>query len=132
MEIIIAGTRFDRHGKPIKPWLAYAMVAEAIQESGFTGITAVHSGGALEGIDQAGEEWAWAHNIEPQIHRPEYYKVPGDKYAPLLRNQKMVDLMKARGGALLAVWNGTSRGTQDIIDRAKTAGIPCYVKRCRL
>jgi hypothetical protein len=96
------------------------IVAEAVKESGFK-ITQVVSGGAL-GVDRLGEEWAKIWGI-PVIHFiPDWDKY--GKRAGYLRNSDMANY----ADALVAVWNGKSRGTKHMIDLANAKGIKVYVK----
>ena len=70
------------------------------------------SGGA-KGIDLIAEKYADDHKISKLILRPRYdlYK----KRAPLVRNEKMVDI----ADMILAIWDGRSVGTEYTIKYAK-------------
>jgi len=70
------------------------------------------SGGA-RGMDTVAEAYADAHQISKLIIRPDYEKY--GRGAPLRRNDVMVD----KADAVIAVWDGVSRGTKYTIDRAK-------------
>lgn len=70
------------------------------------------SGGAT-GVDSIAERYADKHKISKLILRPRY-DIYG-KYAPLKRNETMVDV----SDCLLVIWDGFSRGTKHIIDYAK-------------
>lgn len=79
------------------------------------GVNLIISGGA-KGIDTLAEQYADSHGIEKLIVRPQY-----DKYgraAPIKRNEKMVELCDA----VLAIWDGTSRGTAYTLDYARKKG----------
>ena len=82
------------------------------------------SGGAV-GIDTLAEQYADAHGIEKLIIRPEYEKF--GRAAPIKRNEAMVDLCDA----VLAVWDGSSRGTLSVIRYAEKTGKLCEVILCR-
>ena len=73
------------------------------------------SGGAV-GIDTLAEQYADAHGIEKLIIRPEYEKF--GRAAPIKRNEAMVDLCDA----VLAVWDGSSRGTAYTLKYARKKG----------
>ena len=73
------------------------------------------SGGA-DGIDKLAEEYADAHKISKLILRPNYARY--GRGAPLKRNEKMVDICDA----VLAVWDGKSRGTAHTVRYAKAQG----------
>lgn len=111
MRVIIAGSRTIT---------SYLTVADAIKASGFD-ITEVVSGGAL-GVDSIGEAWARGKQIPVQPFLPDY-KTHGRYLAPKLRNQQMADY----ADALIAVWDGRSGGTRDMINRAEKCGLRVYV-----
>ena len=53
---------------------------------------------------------------------PADWKVYGKQAGPV-RNRQMLNYAKEEQGALLAFWDGKSRGTKNMIDIAKDAGI---------
>ena len=63
------------------------------------------SGGA-KGIDTIAEQYADSHGIEKLIIKPQYEKF--GRAAPIKRNEEMVDA----ADAVLAVWDGRSKGTE--------------------
>ena len=73
------------------------------------------SGGAT-GMDTVAERYADAHGIEKLIIRPEYEKY--GRAAPIKRNEIMVDM----ADAVLAVWDGESRGTKYTLGYARRMG----------
>lgn len=101
------------------------LVAEAVRRSGFQ-ISEVVSG-AARGIDTAGEAWAAANGI-PVRRFPADWARHGRAAGPR-RNTTMVGYVRPHGGALIAVWNGESRGTQHIITHARQQGIAVFVMR---
>lgn len=105
MRTIIAGSRSISD---------YSLVEEAVGESGF-GVTVVISGTAA-GVDRLGERFARERNI-PLVRMP-----PNGH--PLWRNTRMAEC----ADALIAVWDGTSRGTADMIAKANRRGLAVYVK----
>lgn len=85
-------------------------------------VDTVISGGA-NGIDDLAEQYADFHRLSKYIIRPRY-----DLYgraAPLKRNEQMVDI----SDAVLAVWDGQSRGTQYTISYAKKVNKPILLLR---
>ena len=62
------------------------------------------SGGA-GGVDTIAERYADKNNISKLILRPDYKRY--GRYAPLKRNEKMVDL----ADCVLVIWAGKSKGT---------------------
>lgn len=110
MKTIVAGTRGVS---------ALSVVEAAIALSDFE-ITELVSGGC-RGVDQLAEMWAVASNI-PIKRFPADWKSYGKAAGPI-RNQQMAEY----GDALIAVWDGASKGTADMIRRAKAKGLRCYV-----
>lgn len=110
MRTIIAGSRGIVDPK---------LVEEAIIASGFT-ITEVVSGGA-RGVDSIGERWALDNNI-PIKRFPAKWHLHGKRAGPI-RNSEMAEYAEA----LIAVWDGASSGTQDMIIKAKCKGLEVHV-----
>ena len=111
MNVIVAGSRTITDIK---------VVACAIEESGFE-VSEVVSG-AARGVDSLGEEWAKSKAI-PVRRFPADWNGKG-KGAGFIRNAEMADY----ADALVAVWDGKSRGTANMIEQAKRKGIKVYVK----
>jgi len=103
MRIIIAGSRGYRGG--------VLGIESAIRDSGFT-VTTVISGVA-KGADLAGEWWAKSKGI-PCERFPAQWNEFG-KSAGMIRNQQMADA----ADALIALWDGKSRGTEAMIRMMK-------------
>jgi len=83
-------------------------------------ITEVVSG-AAKGVDRLGE--AYARGYWKPLHRfAADWKKHGKAAGPI-RNKQMADV----GEALLAVWDGKSKGTKNMIDVAKNQGLLVYV-----
>ncbi len=76
---------------------------------------AVVSGGA-GGADTLAEEWARSRGVPCTVIRPDYAK--HGRGAPLIRNKTIVE----SADAVLAFWDGKSRGTLNAIDHARKAG----------
>ena len=111
MRTIIAGSR-DIDDKKL--------LESAIAESKFN-ITIVVCGEA-RGIDWLGKEWAINHDI-PVHSFPANWSLHG-KSAGFIRNTEMAE----NADALIAVWDGESRGTKMMIDLAKKKGLKVFVK----
>ena len=112
MKVIIAG------GREITD---YELVLQAVLNAGFD-ITAVVSGGA-RGVDSMGERFAAEAKLQ-------LFKFPADwdkhgRAAGPIRNQVMGDF----ADALIAIWDGQSRGTKHMIDYATKKGLKVYVER---
>jgi hypothetical protein len=78
------------------------------------------SGGA-NGADKLGERYAHEHGLKVELH-PALWEQFG-KAAGVRRNQEMADV----SDAVIAFWDGESRGTKNMIDCAREASIPCKV-----
>lgn len=111
MKTIIAGSRGISDIKYIR---------QAVEESGFQ-ITKVVSGRA-RGVDRLGERYADEIGA-PKKYFPAAWTTYGKK-AGHLRNVEMADY----ADALIAIWDGESSGTEDMIQLAKNRGLKVYVK----
>ena len=111
MKTIIAGSRTITN---------YDTVLEAILASGFK-VTEVVSGGA-SGVDSLGELYAFEMDSVKLKRFPANWSLYGKKAGPI-RNQEMADYAEA----LIAVWDGESTGTKDMIERAQEKGLQVYV-----
>lgn len=110
MRVIIAGARCCNH---------YHVVCQAVRDSGFD-ITTVISGGAA-GVDMLGERYADEHGIPCERHPADWGKY--GRAAGPIRNHEMAQC----ANALIAVLMGKSRGTRNMIQQAREAGLPVYV-----
>lgn len=110
MKVIIAGTR------RIGDWTA---VHKAVEESGFK-ISEVVSGGA-PGPDTIGESLARLHGMPVKVFPADWKKF--GKAAGPYRNKQMADY----ADALIAVWDGESTGTLNMINQMKSQGKPVYI-----
>lgn len=110
MKTIIAGSRKITD---------YDILEAAIAASGFT-ITEVISGGA-KGVDSLGEWFATKNEIPLKVFP--YLKKYGKAGGPI-RNEQMADYAEA----LIALWDGESRGTAHMINAAKIRGLRVYVE----
>lgn len=111
MKTIIAGGR-DIHD--------YQLVLDAINECQFP-ISTVISGGA-KGVDSLGEKYAFEMNLPLQLFYPDW-DTHGRAAGPI-RNRKMAE----NAEALIAIWDGKSRGTRNMIETARKLGLLVYVK----
>lgn len=85
-------------------------------------ITQVVSGNA-RGVDKMGEHYAAHYNIPVAIF-PADWNTYG-KSAGYRRNLEMAE----NADALIAIWDGVSRGTKHMIDIARMRGLRVYVHR---
>lgn len=76
------------------------------------GVTEIVSGGAA-GVDACAKKYALEKGISYTEFLPEYEKYK--KGAPLKRNLQIIDY----ADAVIAFWDGKSRGTKFVIDKCK-------------
>jgi len=110
MKVIIAGSRSIDD---------YAVICEAIKNSGFE-ITSVVSGGAV-GVDSLGEVYATNNGLPLFQFFPNWSK--WGRGAGFVRNKQMARF----ADALIAIWDGESRGTKHMIDIATEKGLKVFV-----
>lgn len=110
MKTIIAGSRSISNP---------TLIQAAITASSFH-ITEVVSGCA-RGVDVLGEQWAQKHNI-PIKYFPADWNTFG-KSAGYRRNEQMAQYAQT----LIAIWDGTSKGTQHMINLANKYNLLVYV-----
>lgn len=111
MKTIIAGGR-DIHD--------YQLVLDAIEESQIP-ISVVVSGGAA-GVDSLGERYADEMNITLHVYKADWQR--HGRAAGPIRNKKMAE----NAEALIAIWDGKSKGTKNMIETARKHGLLVYVK----
>lgn len=110
MRVIIAGSRECQD---------YSLVLDAIKASNFE-ITQVVSGGA-RGVDKLGEQWALEQDVSVRVFPANWDKFSNS--AGPIRNSQMADY----ANALIAIWDGKSKGTSDMIKKATKLGLKVYV-----
>lgn len=117
MKVIIAG------GREITD---LRQVQAAMNMADLFGIapTEVVCGGA-RGVDTLGGDWADTRGIPVKLFRPKWRDADGTYYpnAGHLRNSDMA----AYADALVAVWDGCSTGTRDMIKKARKRGLLVWV-----
>ena len=111
MRVIIAGSR---------DFNDYDFVVETIEMSGLN-ITTVVSGGA-RGVDALGEQYAEEMNLPLKVY-PANWNEHGKSAGPI-RNAKMAQ----NADALIAIWDGESRGTKNMIDTAHKRKLIVFVR----
>lgn len=79
--------------------------------------------GHASGADSLGERYASEHGLETELH-PADWKAHGKAAGPI-RNKEMAEV----ADALIAFWDGASRGTKNMIDTAKSKGLKVVVTR---
>jgi hypothetical protein len=112
MRVIVAGSR---------TYEDFPAISRAIEDSGFR-ITQLVSGACRTGVDALAEHWASYRNIS--IKRfPADWDTHGRAAGPI-RNAEMA----AYAEALIAIWDGRSRGTKNMIDEARKRRLPIFVR----
>src|ERR1041385_1222218 len=123
MKVIVSGSRWIQD---------YKIVADAIAESGFKPTLIIEGGQrsyagfsvakVVGGVDWLANQWAKAHGID--VHT-EYalWDVHGKAAGPI-RNRVMAEI----GDVLVAIPEGKSRGTRNMILAMRLAGKPIFVK----
>lgn len=112
MRTIIAGSRGCQDIRDL-----YA----AINQCGWAP-SVVISGGA-RGADRLGEVWARENGVGCEVVRAQWDTY--GKSAGYKRNQQMATM----ADALIALWDGESRGTKHMIEIAKRTGLRVHVQR---
>ena len=81
------------------------------------------SGGAA-GVDTLAAEYAKEHGLKLTVFLPNYERY--GRAAPIIRNREIVDYAEA----VIAFWNGKSRGTLSTIKYAQKKGVPIKIIIC--
>lgn len=115
MRVIIAGSRGIRDLTVVKRALEIAATKGIVP-------TSVVSGGAY-GVDRLGEAWARAQKLPIGRFLADWHRYGA--FAGPERNGRMVRC----ADALIAVWDGRSAGTADVIRQATAAELHVYVHR---
>lgn len=113
MRVIIAG------GRNCNPTVE--QVAAAVVASGFP--VGLVVSGTCRGVDQAGEAWAAAAGV-PVKQYPADWNRHGNAAGPI-RNK----IMAENADALIAFWDGESKGTRSMISLAKERKLFVHVVR---
>jgi hypothetical protein len=110
MKTIIAGSRNCTDKKHLD---------EALSACGWTPTSVVS--GTARGADSLGEDWATRNGV-PLERFPANWNLYG-RAAGFMRNEEMAD----HAEAIVALWDGESRGTKHMIDTARRKGLRVYV-----
>lgn len=139
MRLIIAGSR-DYHDRTV----VYETIKLAL-ESWFKPFLSAHPevvieevvSGRCRGVDLIGEDWAKLNRIPVKTFplSGKEWEAQGRAAGPI-RNGYMVDYARegdgkhtdGKGGALIAIWRRRSRGTHDVIKKARAGGLLVYIR----
>jgi hypothetical protein len=100
---------------------SYENVVDAINASGFKDEISLIISGTARGADTYGEIYAIENNIKIEVY-PADWDTFGKQAGPI-RNLQMAK----NAEALIAVWDGESRGTKNMIQTAKLLGLKIFV-----
>lgn len=100
----------------------YKVVENAIKMSPWYGSIDTVFVGDAKGIDALVVQWCKENGITYRIFKAKW-KTYGKGAGPI-RNEEMIMM---GGEALIAIWDGESRGTADMIRRAKTHQLPKFI-----
>ena len=98
---------------------ALTWIARGFQYSGWTPTSIVSGGGGA--VDEAAEEYAQRNNIPFHLIMAEWDN-KGPAAGPI-RNREMAE----EGQGLIAVWDGVSKGTKNMIDQIRRLSKPAFV-----
>lgn len=114
MKLVIAGSRGIDEISTLK---------KAIKESPFdiSDVDKVITGGA-DGVDTLAMNFCIDEKINFEVVYPDYDKF-SHKVAPIKRNEEMAE----KGDCLLAIWDGKSKGTKNMIENSKSQDLDVYV-----
>ena len=108
-KVIIAG------GRDFNQYDVLTSLCEIVLKNHITNLEIV-SGGA-KGADKLGEDYAKAYGYDIKVF-PANWNKHGKSAGPI-RNKQMAEY----ADALIAFWDGKSRGTKNMINNAKTLGL---------
>lgn len=133
LDTIIAGSRIltrQRSGESYAAWcqrnhdVGLELIETIIPQLPWR-VKTVLSGCAM-GADEAGATWAHNHGVVVREF-PAQWDTHGKSAGPR-RNEQMV----READAILTLWNGVSRGTQDVMRRARTRALQGWHHRVNL
>lgn len=110
MKTIIAGSRDITD---------YSILESAIVQAGWRPTTVIS--GTARGVDLLGERWALENNVPVERCTADWAAL--GKKAGYVRNE----FMAKNADALIALWDGQSKGTKHMIDVAKKAGLQVFI-----
>lgn len=115
MRLIVAGGRDFNDHKLFSKWVSKIYIKHGEE-------LIIVSGGA-KGADTMGEQFAEMAQIPCHRYPAEWNRL--GKAAGILRNHRMAE----NADALLAFWDGKSKGTKAMIEIAKNRGLPTKIIR---
>lgn len=116
MKTIIAGSRDISDVSRVKATIKHAVKFNGLE------VTEVVCGCAA-GVDEIGKQWAEGNGI-PVKQFPADWQKHGKAAGPI-RNREMAEY----ADALIAIWDGKSRGTANMIEEAEKHGLKVFAYR---
>ena len=120
MKVIIAGSRTILEKEVVNRVIFNGIYKLVKSEDIAKGNLEIVSGTAL-GVDRIGEDWAKSFNYKVTRFPANWEKY--GKKAGFMRNREMANY----ADALIAIWDGKSKGTKMMIDIAKKKGLKVFV-----
>ena len=102
-----------------RDWSSTVLLKERLASLDKSRTTIIHGG--ARGADEQAGKLATQFGIPAQSYPPDYESF--GKSAPHVRNDEMLK----HADRVLAFWDGKSRGTKSVIDKARKLGIPTEV-----
>lgn len=81
--------------------------------------------GHARGADKFGEEYAKMEGIKCTVFKAEWNHY--GKAAGPIRNREMLNYAMDETAIVIAFWNGTSRGTKNMVEQAQKAGVEVII-----
>lgn len=113
----------------IRTFEDYEIFKKGMEESGYSSYISLILHGDAKGVDQLADRWARENNITVKRFpvSVQEWNTYGKRAGPM-RNARMLQ----EAEALIAFWNGESRGTKSAIDIATSLHLPVFVYRIDL
>lgn len=121
IKLIVAGTRTFTDYQYVKDKIEDLLKSKSLSNKEIEIIT-----GGARGVDTLAERWARENNVKCTVVKADW-GIYGKSAGPR-RNQVMTEI----GDILLAFWDGKSRGTKDMIAKAKGKKIDIYIRYINL
>ena len=124
MRVLVCGSRGWTDRQAVEDALCALLPSQGEK----TTVVLIH--GAARGADQVAADVARSLNTTMREADFAIHAFPADwkkygRYAGFVRNQQMLD--EGKPDLVLAFWDGKSRGTADMINRTRRAGVPVRI-----
>lgn len=119
--VIVAGSRSIESYDVVKD--AIERTFEAAVRDGIVRHSLEIVSGTADGPDSLGVQWAAEYGVPVETFRPDWENTTPTKAAGPIRNTEMAEY----ADILVAVWDGSSSGTKDMIETALDLGLEVHV-----